>query len=159
VWRVGLNDPFAGALLPSSRHRRDARVGAVMVGVNRRLYLHEADAAASADFEAVARRIRRSCVEAIACCGSWKARVREQAQRVAEATDPTHRTGYRFESDFHDEMLAEAARMRRIDTESSGVERFAVPAKDPPETGFHAHCFELFVNRRHHARMKVMRLT
>ncbi len=67
-WRVSLNEPFAGALVPASRYRRDARVGAVMVEVNRRLYMHEVDATLSADFEDVARRIRESCVEAIA---SW----------------------------------------------------------------------------------------
>lgn len=69
-WRVSLNEPFAGALVPGSRYRRDARVGAVMVEVNRRLYLREVDATPSADFEHVARRIRESCVEAIASFGA-----------------------------------------------------------------------------------------
>lgn len=67
-WRVSLNEPFAGALVPASRYRRDARVGAVMVEVNRRLYMREVDATLSADFEDVTRRIRESCGEAIA---SW----------------------------------------------------------------------------------------
>ena len=67
-WRVSLNEPFAGALVPGSRYRRDARVGAVMVEVNRQLYLRELDATPSADFQHVARRIRESCIEAIA---SW----------------------------------------------------------------------------------------
>lgn len=66
--RVSLNEPFAGALVTASRYRRDARVGAVMVEVSRRFYLREVDATPSADFEDVARRIRESCVEAIA---SW----------------------------------------------------------------------------------------
>ena len=39
-----------------------------MAEVNRRLYLREVDATPSEDFEHVARRIRESCVEAIA---SW----------------------------------------------------------------------------------------
>jgi len=67
-WRVSLNEPFAGALVPASRYRRDARVGAVMGEVNRRLYMREVDATLSADLEDVARRIRESCVEAIT---SW----------------------------------------------------------------------------------------
>ena len=69
-WRVSLNEPFAGAVVPGSRYRRDARVGAVMVEVNRRLYLREDDAAPSADFEHVARRIRQCCFEAMDSCGS-----------------------------------------------------------------------------------------
>lgn len=67
-WRVSLNDPFAGALVPASRCQRDARVAAVMVEVNRRLYLREADATPLAMFEEVARRIRTACGEAIAAC-------------------------------------------------------------------------------------------
>lgn len=67
-WRVSLNEPFAGALVPGNRYRRDARVGALIVEVNRGLYLHEVDATPSADFEGTAHRIRESCVEAVA---SW----------------------------------------------------------------------------------------
>jgi len=70
-WRVSLNDPFAGALVPASRYRRDGRVSGVMVEVNRRLYLREVDAAPSADFERVARQVRESCAQAIASCGSF----------------------------------------------------------------------------------------
>lgn len=67
---MSLNEPFAEALVPGSRYWRDARVGAVMVEVNRRLYLREVDATPSADFEDVARRIRESSVEAIASFGA-----------------------------------------------------------------------------------------
>jgi N-formylglutamate amidohydrolase len=69
-WRLSLNYPFAGALVPASSYRRDARVGAVMVEVNRGLYLREVEATPSADFQDVARRIRQCCVEAIALCSS-----------------------------------------------------------------------------------------
>lgn len=65
-WRVSLNDPFAGALVPGSRYKRDARVAAVMVEVNRRLYLRKADAIPLATFEEVAQRIRTACGDAIA---------------------------------------------------------------------------------------------
>ena len=69
-WRVKVNEPFAGALVPLSRYRRDTRVSAVMVEVNRRLYLRETDATPSADFQRVAQRIRESCNEAIASLGA-----------------------------------------------------------------------------------------
>jgi N-formylglutamate amidohydrolase len=35
-WRVSLNEPFAGALVPQSRYRQDHRVHAIMVEINRR---------------------------------------------------------------------------------------------------------------------------
>ena len=60
-WSVSLNDPFPGALVPASRYRRDRRVEAVMVEVNRRLYLREDDATPLPDFPETAGRIRRCC--------------------------------------------------------------------------------------------------
>lgn len=47
-----------GRRVPASRYRQDARVFAVMVEVNRRLYLHEADATRRPDFDAVAAQVR-----------------------------------------------------------------------------------------------------
>ena len=64
-WRVSLDDPFAGALVPASRYRVDHRVFAVMVEVNRSLYLNEANAAQLPHFEEVAQRIRHCCAIAI----------------------------------------------------------------------------------------------
>ena len=69
-WSVELNRPFAGALVPASRYRQDARVSAVMVEVNRRLYLHEASATRRPDFAAVAAQVRAcwgTAVEALGC--------------------------------------------------------------------------------------------
>ena len=60
-WSVSLNDPFPGALVPASRYRRDRRVEAVMVEVNRRLYLQEDDSTLLPDFSETAGRIRRCC--------------------------------------------------------------------------------------------------
>ena len=68
-WRVSLNDPFAGALVPSSRYRIDRRVHAVMVEVNRGLYLRESDATPLADFADFAQRLRHCCSAAIASAG------------------------------------------------------------------------------------------
>jgi N-formylglutamate amidohydrolase len=53
-WRVAVNDPFAGALVPASRYRTDPRVEAVMVEVNRDLYL-----------DRVAAEIKSCCVAAL----------------------------------------------------------------------------------------------
>lgn len=61
VVRVAVNAPFAGALVPRSRYRTDPRVRAVMVEVNRRLYVREDDAAPLADFDRIGQRIRHCC--------------------------------------------------------------------------------------------------
>jgi N-formylglutamate amidohydrolase len=64
-WEVVLNEPFAGALVPASRYRRDARVQAVMVEVNRGLYMREDDGSRRADFERTAERVRGCCLSAV----------------------------------------------------------------------------------------------
>ena len=69
-WRVSLNEPFAGALVPSSRYRKDRRVEAVMVEINRGLYLREADATPLADFDGCAQRVRNCCMAALAAGSS-----------------------------------------------------------------------------------------
>jgi N-formylglutamate amidohydrolase len=68
-WGVQVNNPFAGALVPSNRHRRDRRVSAVMVEVNRRLYMHEPGAQPLPEFARVASQIKRCCTAAIARFG------------------------------------------------------------------------------------------
>lgn len=71
-WSVSLNEPFRGALVPASRYRKDRRVEAVMVEINRRLYLRETDATLLPDFPLTAERIRRCCRRATgqpAACG------------------------------------------------------------------------------------------
>jgi len=50
-WTVAVNRPFAGALVPMTHYRTDARVRAVMIEVNRRLYLNEQSGARSTNFE------------------------------------------------------------------------------------------------------------
>jgi N-formylglutamate amidohydrolase len=65
-WRVALNNPFAGALVPASRYHRDPRVMAVMVEVNRDLYLDPASFQPTAAFDRVADAVRRCCVDALA---------------------------------------------------------------------------------------------
>ena len=66
LWREFAKMGFAGALVPGSRYRRDARVAAVMVEVNRGLYLREDDATPLPEFADVARRVRACCARALA---------------------------------------------------------------------------------------------
>lgn len=67
-WSMSLNEPFAGALVPVSRYQQDRRVNAVMVEINRRLYLRESDATPLPTFATVAERVRNCCITAIATC-------------------------------------------------------------------------------------------
>jgi N-formylglutamate amidohydrolase len=64
-WSVAVNDPFSGALVPASRYRTDARVSAVMVEVNRSVYLNEADANVHRNFSEIAARVGACCLNAI----------------------------------------------------------------------------------------------
>ncbi len=64
-WRVEVNKPFAGALVPASRYQRDSRVKAVMVEVNRDLYLGPESFEPNTDFNRTATEIRKRCVEAV----------------------------------------------------------------------------------------------
>lgn len=63
-FQVAVNNPFVGALVPSSRYRKDPRVSAIMVEVNRGLYLNDADATPLPSLADLMRRIRRCCREA-----------------------------------------------------------------------------------------------
>ena len=50
-WTVAVNRPFAGALVPMAYFGTDTRVRAVMIEVNRRLYLDEPTGAPGAQFD------------------------------------------------------------------------------------------------------------
>jgi N-formylglutamate deformylase len=68
-WRVIVNEPFAGAIVPLSRYRRDRRVASVMVEVNRGLYLRGPGAQRLPGFARVAGQVRQCCLNAIEACG------------------------------------------------------------------------------------------
>jgi N-formylglutamate amidohydrolase len=80
-WRVALDTPFGGALVPASRYRRDPRVQALMVEVNRALYLREEDATPLPTFATFRDALVRRCVAALVAAGSPAAR--EGARRAA----------------------------------------------------------------------------
>ena len=59
-FNVAVDRPFSGALVPMSRHRRDRRVGALMVEVNRGLYVDERTGEWSAAGERTSERLKRA---------------------------------------------------------------------------------------------------
>jgi N-formylglutamate amidohydrolase len=56
-FRVDVDRPFAGALVPMAFYRRDARVYAVMIEINRGLYMDEDTGGRLVSFTAMQRRI------------------------------------------------------------------------------------------------------
>ena len=58
-YSVRVNSPFAGALVPASVYKQDKRVQAVMIEVNRRLYMDEDTGERLPGFERVSRFIGR----------------------------------------------------------------------------------------------------
>jgi len=65
AFHVALDTPFAGAMVPASRYRKDPNVNAIMVEVNRSLYMDELTGARLPGFPEVARRINQACLNAI----------------------------------------------------------------------------------------------
>ena len=63
-WRVELNRPYAGSMVPSIFYQKEARVYSIMVEVNRSLYMNEDTGERSARFGEVCGKIR-SALEAI----------------------------------------------------------------------------------------------
>jgi len=64
-FRVAVDTPFSGALVPARYYRRDPRVQSVMVEINRRLYLDETTGLPAADFAAVAATVQACCIAAL----------------------------------------------------------------------------------------------
>jgi N-formylglutamate amidohydrolase len=63
-WRVELNRPYAGTIVPGNFHQKDPRVYSIMVEVNRSLYMNEDTGERSAGHGEARRKIR-SALEAI----------------------------------------------------------------------------------------------
>jgi N-formylglutamate amidohydrolase len=62
---VAVKEPFAGALVPASRYHRDSRVRAVMVEVNRNLYLSRESFAPKSDSARIAAEVMHRCMKAL----------------------------------------------------------------------------------------------
>ena len=63
-FNVTCDRPFAGALVPQEHYLRERRVAAIMVEINRTLYLEGGSAAPRKSFDHIARRIRLAYREA-----------------------------------------------------------------------------------------------
>jgi N-formylglutamate deformylase len=57
-YRVELDRPYAGTIVPGAFHRRDARVHSIMVEVNRSLYMNEGTGERSAGFDTVRLKVQ-----------------------------------------------------------------------------------------------------
>ena len=70
VQQEAVNRPFAGAMVPAAHFRRDDRVLATMIEVNRALYMDELNGVRLPEFKQVASRIQglvREMVRQSAC--------------------------------------------------------------------------------------------
>ncbi len=66
-YTVEINRPFAGAFVPSDYHKKDKQVAALMIEVNRRLYMDEESATKSENFNRVQKHVKELLSEA----SSW----------------------------------------------------------------------------------------
>jgi N-formylglutamate amidohydrolase len=72
-WSVAVNRPFAGAIVPMRFYQQDFRVLAVMVEVNRRLYMHEGEGAKLPCFDVAQVRLRGAMMAlASAATAGWR---------------------------------------------------------------------------------------
>lgn len=62
---VAFDTPFAGALVPSAHYGRDHRVGALMVEINRGVYMNEATGERLTTFEDVRRRVSNAVLSVL----------------------------------------------------------------------------------------------
>ncbi|HXG83252.1 MAG TPA: N-formylglutamate amidohydrolase [Pyrinomonadaceae bacterium] len=63
-YTVEINRPFAGAFVPSAYYKKDKQVAALMIEVNRRLYMDEESATKSENFNRVQKHIKELLSEA-----------------------------------------------------------------------------------------------
>jgi N-formylglutamate amidohydrolase len=66
-FEVGLNSPFAGAMVPSDFYNKDKRLWALMIEVRRDLYMDEQSGEKLPGFDEVRNIIRRQLVELVKC--------------------------------------------------------------------------------------------
>jgi N-formylglutamate deformylase len=61
---VGINTPFSGTIVPTSRYGRDHRVQSIMIEVRRDLYMDELTGEGNRNYEKI-RRTLRDCISAL----------------------------------------------------------------------------------------------
>jgi len=62
-FEVGINTPFAGAIVPAKHHKKDERVQAVMIEIRRDLYLDESTGLLSKSFTNVQERLKNTLLQ------------------------------------------------------------------------------------------------
>ncbi len=63
-YTVEINRPFAGAFVPSAYYKKDKQVAALMIEVNRRLYMDKESATRSENFNRVQKHVKELLSEA-----------------------------------------------------------------------------------------------
>ncbi len=69
-YRVEVNRPFGGSLVPEKHYRQDKRVLSIMIEVNRALYMDEVSGERLAAFDAVAANLQQVLLKLIAAMSS-----------------------------------------------------------------------------------------
>lgn len=63
-YRVELNKPFAGAFVPSDYYQKDKQVFALMIEINRRIYMDETTAVKTENFQQIQKHLKEVLEEA-----------------------------------------------------------------------------------------------
>jgi len=71
-FEVGINTPFAGAIVPAKHHKKDERVQAVMIEIRRDLYLDESTGLLSKSFTNVQERLKNTLLQWLTPSGKIK---------------------------------------------------------------------------------------
>ena len=58
-YKVGINNPFCGTIVPLKFYNKDKRVSSIMIEVNRSLYMNESNGKKSANFDIVKKDINK----------------------------------------------------------------------------------------------------
>ncbi len=68
-YSVGLNEPYAGTMVPLAYYQKDSRVASIMIEVNRALYMHEATGTKNDAFGLIKDQVR----SLLGSIGPWAA--------------------------------------------------------------------------------------
>ena len=91
-YRTQINRPFSGALVPEKFYGRDARVVALMIEVNRKIYMDEASGERLPSFAAFQSRLQVPLSQLI--CGfakGWPAAAASSAATIVHGAQPSNR--------------------------------------------------------------------
>lgn len=56
-YRVGINEPYGGTMVPMAFYRKDRRVASIMLEINRSLYMDETSITKTSDFDQITKQI------------------------------------------------------------------------------------------------------